>query len=367
MKSSFSLQQKFVTEIIEQNFDLSCFDKQNSFLIVDNYFKENQYENQLSTYISAMKFNDYDNIFWIEASEKNKKLETVLLIIDKIFTYFQGMVSRDMQIIAIGGGICLDISSFCASIINRGCDLIIVPTTLLSMCDAGIGGKTGVNYKNLKNKIGSFYPAKKVIFDYRLLSTLSLQQLRDGYVELLKTILILDRDFFLSKSSFFESNLRFNIFKCAQFKLKLCSSDLNDRYNRQLLNLGHTFGHILESLSDFKVSHGQAVYLGILMSLKYSYHLKKLSYIQYKRLHNYFFSVCGKFIFKYEGENFHQKVKTLLLSDKKVISSTLTLILVTDASIEKIYLNKDTDRKQINDLIDFIYDNLQLSKKEITD
>ncbi len=361
MKNRYPLQQKYITLLVEEKIKLDDFDSSKCFFIVDNYFRDKHLLNKRNQYSIDINFKDHDNIYWLKATEKNKTFITVNKIIDKIFKVSNGHFSRDMTIVGIGGGICLDISAFCASLINRGSKLTLIPTTLLALCDAGIGGKTGVNFKNLKNKIGTFYPANKIIYDYRFLSTLSLKKLRDGYAELLKTMLIFDRDFFLSSSNF-QMDLPEYIFKCAGYKLSLCMSDLNDSSHRQVLNLGHSFGHLLESLSDYKVSHGQAVYLGILLSLKYSYLLKKLSFNNYQKYHNYFFSICGKFVFKYADESFHQKVKNLLLSDKKTSSDTLTFILVTDEAIEKIHLNKDNDREQINDLIDFIYDNLSLAE-----
>ncbi len=177
---------------------------------------------------------------------------------------------RDTCIIAIGGGVTTDLAGFVAATFCRGLPLVYMPTTLLSMVDASIGGKTGVNTRFGKNLIGSFYQPNAVFIDPMSLRTLSKKQLRIGMAEVIKHALLVDPDFLetvaQSSEKVFSVDLAFlsnMIAKNAEIKAAIIEKDEYDHGMRQLLNIGHSIGHALESVSDYSLSHGDAVSLGL--------------------------------------------------------------------------------------------------------
>jgi 3-dehydroquinate synthase len=172
-------------------------------------------------------------------------------------------------IIAIGGGITTDIAAYAASTFKRGCRLWLVPSTLLGMIDAAIGGKTAVNFHKIKNCLGSFYPAQKIIIDLEFLKTLDAEALLSGWAEIIKIYLISGLESELIDNA--EPDLRNVIARSIQQKIKICQKDLYEENQRKLLNLGHTFGHVIESISEYKISHGRAVALGLRLAARLSF------------------------------------------------------------------------------------------------
>ncbi|MFO7897072.1 MAG: 3-dehydroquinate synthase family protein [Candidatus Cloacimonadales bacterium] len=198
--------------------------------------------------------------FIFEANESNKNFEQYQRILS---FFYEEKVSRDYQIIAVGGGITCDITAFAASTFKRGCQLVFVPTTLLAMVDAAIGGKTAINFRSTKNCIGSFYPAAVVIIDLAFLETLELIDKKNGLTEILK-IALLENSELLQAMQNTDFVIDYKIIKQAiDLKLEYCEEDLYDNGKRQLLNLGHTIAHLIESNSRFTVSHGEAVAYGL--------------------------------------------------------------------------------------------------------
>jgi len=178
---------------------------------------------------------------------------------------------RGTILCVVGGGSLCDIGAFAASIYLRGLSLMLVPTTLLAMVDAAIGGKTGINFKSGKNIIGSFYPANKVYICMKFLDTLSDQEFKNGLAELIKTAMIGDAILFtilrerIHDILHKDLNILLDIIQRAiTVKGKIVEQDLYESEGvREHLNLGHTFAHALESVSDFSYSHGDAVAWGI--------------------------------------------------------------------------------------------------------
>lgn len=208
---------------------------------------------------------DHSRIFKLEANEQNKNLDTL----QKIYKFLQANnVNRSNLIIGIGGGVTTDITAFASATYKRGCRLILVPTTLLGMVDAAVGGKTGVNFDSIKNGIGCFYPAKKVIIDTDYLETQPKADYRDGFVEIVKMSFLPHSN--LAEMLCDEQNIERMIQEAIRTKMELCQQDLHDRSSRRLLNLGHTFGHVLESISNYKIPHGTAVAIGIRAAVRFS-------------------------------------------------------------------------------------------------
>lgn len=218
----------------------------------------------------------------LSVSEKMKSLKTVGRILEKFDEV--GMTRKDI-VVSIGGGITSDITGFAASMWKRGVQWINIPTTLLSMVDASVGGKTGVNFSKAKNIIGAFHKPSCVFIDYQFLLTLKKSELVEGYAEAYKHYLLdenLKKTFDSSESTVVEALLRlggmpaFNDFaewklvsKFLNPKVKVVKNDPFEKCGeRAKLNLGHTVAHALEAVSKYKISHGQAVAIGICEELR---------------------------------------------------------------------------------------------------
>ena len=208
---------------------------------------------------------DHSRILIYEATEQAKSIDSLR----RIYEFLQAnSVNRNSVIIGIGGGITTDITAYAASTYKRGCRLILIPTTLLGMVDASIGGKTGINYNNIKNEIGSFYSAERIIINTDFLKTQLKADYNDGFVEIVKMSFLPQSNlhYVLAKQYSIEEIIK----EAIRTKVEICSTDLHDRSSRRFLNLGHTFGHVLESVSNYEISHGTAVAIGIRAAAKFS-------------------------------------------------------------------------------------------------
>jgi 3-dehydroquinate synthetase len=201
-----------------------------------------------------------DRVSVLHAVEKNKTLGSLRSLCEEI--QLAG-VTRDDTVIAAGGGLTCDLAAMAASVWLRGVDLVLVPTTLLAMVDACLGGKTGVNLKDAKNQIGTVYPARLIAVATSFLRTLPDREYRNGLAEALKMSLIADRSIagLLGPFNEYVEHLPL-VRKCLEAKAGIIAGDLYDLGHRRRLNLGHTLGHALESVSGFGLSHGEAVGLG---------------------------------------------------------------------------------------------------------
>ena len=198
---------------------------------------------------------------------------------------------RATPILALGGGIIGDLAGFVAATYMRGVPLVHVPTTLLAQVDSSIGGKVAVNHGQLKNKIGAFYQPRLVISDISTLKTLPAGEFINGLAEVIKYGVIRDKDFF----AFLEENLdrikSLNedvleevVYRSSKIKAEVVEKDEKDLGLRNILNYGHTIGHAIESVSDFKLEHGKAVALGMLAAARISNRLGQLDKNEVVRL-----------------------------------------------------------------------------------
>jgi 3-dehydroquinate synthase len=219
--------------------------------------------------------------------EREKDLESVKTIIDQALSIKAG---RDALFVALGGGVICDMTAFAASIYMRGVPVLLIPSTLLCMVDASLGGKCGVDYRNRKNMIGTFYPAEKVYLCPELLFSLPADQLRNGLAEMIKHGMLAGEEdlekiedsagaIINGRLEAIEDLLTENV----AIKGRYVESDPKEKGIRAHLNLGHTFGHALESageLSDW--NHGEAVAWGLVRALSASVKLGRcdLSYLE---------------------------------------------------------------------------------------
>lgn len=206
-------------------------------------------------------------VLWLEVTEENKSLETVSRIWDFLFEH---AITRRGLLICIGGGALTDMGGFAAATYKRGMSYINVPTTLLAMIDAASGGKTGINYRGIKNSIGAFAAPRATILCPEWLSTLSPQQFLSGFAEMLKTGLIDGQalwngllQYDLDKMD--TVSLSPHIADCMAVKQRIVAQDPQENGIRKVLNFGHTFGHALER--KMQVPHGYAVLYGMIAEL----------------------------------------------------------------------------------------------------
>ena len=266
-------------------------------------------------------------LYAINAGEDQKNLETV----EHLYNWLlENHVERSDFVICLGGGVVTDLGGYVAATTLRGIPFIHVPTTLLGMVDAAIGGKTGVAHQLGKNLIGAFAQPAAVVSDPKLLSTLPIRQIRDGLAELIKHGLILDKDLvdLLEKSS---SNLKsliepHFIAKSSSIKAGIVSADERESSKRMLLNYGHTVGHAIEACTGYQTyRHGEAVAVGMHIAGKISHQLGLLSEEELNR-QQHLITSCG---LPSEASDVRlDDVLKTMRSDKKMYQGTLSWILL---------------------------------------
>lgn len=226
-------------------------------------------------------------------------------------TLFQMHCGKDTVLIALGGGITTDLVGFVSSIYKRGVPLILIPTTLLAIVDAAIGGKTAINTPFGKNLIGTLYHPKAIFADLATLSTLSEKEWMNGVSEILKLGLIFDAELWdEAKKNLKNPQL---ILRAMQGKITIVEQDPWDKSIRHILNFGHTIGHGLELISEYQMAHGEAVALGSVIESHLSMRLGFLSLQDFTNIHHMYQPFHLKLPLSYTREKFLQA----LLQDKK--------------------------------------------------
>lgn len=208
----------------------------------------------------------------VPAGEEQKNMQTV----QRIWTFLmKHHADRHSLLINLGGGVIADLGGFAASTFMRGIDFINVPTTLLAMVDAAIGGKTGVDFAGCKNQIGTFAKAKEICCFPVFLTTLPQREILSGLAEMLKYGFVADANLLGVDALNFEQYVS----RCAELKKRIVADDPLEKGQRKILNFGHTLGHAFESCSlasDSPLRHGEAVALGIWCALWLSVRLRGL-------------------------------------------------------------------------------------------
>jgi 3-dehydroquinate synthase len=207
------------------------------------------------------------DVFVFPAGEERKTRDTWAALSDAML---EAELGRDAAVIALGGGVVGDIAGFVAGTYMRGIPVVQVPTTLLAMIDASVGGKTGVNTASGKNLVGVFWPPRIVVVDPEVLSTMPEAQLRAGFAEAVKHAAIADAEHFVELEEAAERLLSDDtellariIVRSFEIKAETVARDELESGPRKALNFGHTIGHALEALSDYRLLHGEAVAIGM--------------------------------------------------------------------------------------------------------
>mgnify|MGYP001556836237 CR=1 FL=1 len=202
----------------------------------------------------------------VQRSEKAKSIETCTRLWQELLK--EGF-SRDSLIVAFGGGVVGDLAGFVASTLLRGIPWLNIPTTLLAQVDASVGGKTGINVPQGKNLVGAFYPPKRVIVHTAFLDTLSKKELKSGLGEVLKYAIGIDQRVWLKckRESFKATPSAGLVTACLRAKADVVTKDELEGGLRKILNLGHTLAHAIEGAAPAKMSHGEAVAVGLRYAL----------------------------------------------------------------------------------------------------
>ena len=208
-------------------------------------------------------FSTYKFVF--EAGEKSKNINTYLDIISFLAN---NTISRKDVLVALGGGVVGDLVGFVASTYLRGIDFVQIPTTLLSIIDASVGGKTAIDIKEGKNLVGAFYQPKMVIADLDALKTLPSEEISNGLGEMAKYAVLIGEKYFEMMTEDAYKNLDELIALSIEYKRDIVEKDEKESGLRKFLNLGHTTAHAIEKLSDFTIPHGNAVSMGLIMMAK---------------------------------------------------------------------------------------------------
>ncbi len=214
----------------------------------------------------SLEKSGFDVVSYVfENGEKSKSIKTYAEILEFLA---ENHLTRTDIIVALGGGVCGDMAGFSAATYLRGIKFVQIPTTLLAAVDSSVGGKTGVNLLAGKNLVGAFCQPAMVICDPDTLKTLPEDTFSDGVSEAIKCGMIRDNELFEKMSGNFSQNIEDIIAACITIKSQVVASDEFDRGERQLLNFGHTIGHAIEKCSNFSITHGHAVAIGMVIITK---------------------------------------------------------------------------------------------------
>jgi 3-dehydroquinate synthase len=303
--------------------------------------------NVLSRYVFPQNL----QIVSIECTEEKKSLETIQRLIE-VFQEFR--IKKNSQVVFVGGGVIQDLGTFAASIYMRGLNWIYYPTTLQAMIDSCIGGKSSINFGTRKNILGSFHPPKQIQIWTNFLSSLEKEQIISGLIEGLKICLAANTEStYLNlliefKESNFSHDKAMNIIQlCLRSKKTFIEVDEFDFGVRNLLNYGHTFGHAIEASSNFKISHGTAVGIGILAAHNLARDLDLLDVnlttaeIAVKDLLRELNSDLGEIAKELTLNNFIGHIR----GDKKATSEKMVFILPTNSGLVKQELSFDLRNK----------------------
>ncbi len=303
-----------ISNQFDLNFDLTKYSK--IAIIVD----QNTKKKCLPKLINNLKIKY--TLIEIKAEEKYKNIQTCNFIWKSLIN---NEFEKNSLIINLGGGIVNDVGGYCAACYKRGIDFINIPTTLLAMVDASIGGKTGVNLGFFKNQIGIFKNPKFIYVYTGFLKTLTSEEIKSGLGEVIKHLLISDKKYwnFINKNGFENINWEEVILNSISIKQKIVQSDPFEKNIRKALNFGHTYGHSIESYyleKNQPIKHGEAVLMGILLEIE----LCDISEKEKKEINNF---ITSNFILPKIPKKID--LKKYLINDKKNRSQQINFSLIS--------------------------------------
>ena len=284
----------------------------------------------------------------IDSSEKSKSFEQSSIFLKELLSK---KIKKDNTLVAIGGGVVQDVTAFLSSIIFRGIDWIFVPSTLLAQCDSCIGSKTSINFQSYKNVLGNFYPPKKVLIDKTFLDSLPESEIKSGIGEM-------THYYFFEGSKYLEDiynnyndivsrkkDISPYIIESLNIKKRVIEVDEFDKGIRNHFQFGHTFGHAIENASNYKINHGQAVTIGMDISMFVSQKKGMLSKVDFVKYHNLIAQNFPPFNFKtFDFDLFYDSLK----KDKKNIGNLLVCVLIEKSGeLKKATIEIDNNLKDM--------------------
>lgn len=283
----------------------------------------------------------------IKAGEEFKNIQTCLFIWEKLSEIG---ADRNSLLISLGGGVVTDIGGFAASCFKRGIAFVHIPTTLLGMVDAAIGGKNGVDLNTLKNQIGIIRPPKMIGIDTEFLDTLPSEQIISGYAEMIKHGLIHSEVYFdscISMEQLKAENIELLIKESVSIKLNIVEEDINEDGMRKALNYGHTLGHAIESFrmrldKSEHLLHGEAIAIGLVLETYISFKLFDFPRHRLDQLKTYIHKI---YPFHSFDKSEQDEIIDLMKHDKKNTKGNINFVLLKDIGTPVL------DCKVENDLI----------------
>lgn len=287
------------------------------------------------------------------AGENSKNITTIC---DFYKFFVEKQLDRKSFLIALGGGVVGDMCGFAAATYMRGIPFVQIPTTLLSQVDSSVGGKTGIDFMDNKNMVGAFYQPEFVYINSETLKTLPEREVSAGIAEAIKYGYIIDKDFL---DYFFENKDKIKvldadsinevIYKSCEAKAYVVSQDEKENGLRAILNFGHTFGHSVETLSDFKLLHGECVAVGMISGLYFSYENGGVTLSDIKKAEELleYYNLPVR-IDGFSAEDIYNQ----MFYDKKTKNGKLNIVALKE--IGKAYIESDVDSKKVRAAIDFI-------------
>lgn len=311
---------------------------ESKFLIITDENVFSLYEDRIKSIMKGLEY----FIFKITPGEESKSIENFVEI-NKFLV--ENNFNRGDAIIAFGGGVVGDLGGYVAASYLRGIDFVAVPTTLLSMIDSSVGGKNGINFMNLKNQIGSFYFPKYVHIDYSFLETLDERNINNGLAEIFKYSVLKDRELFDYLKTADDLDYEKIIYKSLNIKLDFVRDDERDKGKRQKLNLGHTIGHGIESLSNYQLNHGESIGIGTIYMARAAYKLGLADDDFYKDLIEAFENHNLPISYDFDTD----EILEVLKHDKKIKNNRINIIVPT--KIGEV-MSKKIDFNELREIIE---------------
>jgi 3-dehydroquinate synthase len=351
MNSTFQIVEKYLDVPVYFNYPdealIALCSKYNNLVIICDHHTKQHCLPKIDFLFSNR---NHIEVITIAAGETSKSMKTIENIIAQLLAKD---LSKQTLMIGLGGGIVTDITGFAASIYKRGIDFVCIPTTLLAMVDAAIGGKNGVNFGGYKNMVGVINQPTAIFIHEKFLSTLSEHEIKNGFAESLKHTLIADAELY-DKLTIVNCTSAALIHQSAKVKLKIVTQDEHEKLERKALNFGHTIAHALESFAQAnhqELSHGYAVAYGMYCE----------SYISLKKgliSNEIFNNICSKIklVFEpYVGTELNvDKLLQLMKNDKKN-DEYIRFSLIND--IGSYSINQQADCSLISESINYFKTN----------
>ena len=341
--------------IIEDYSNINQIIIDNSYSSVFLLLDSNTDNHCLDLFIKKSGITDFNKIV-VKDGEESKSIDTC----EYVWEYLNSNNGdRKSLLINIGGGVVTDLGGFIASTYLRGIDFINIPTTVLCMVDAAFGGKTGINFKSIKNQIGVINKPKGVLIDIDYLKTLSKEEYINGFAEIYKHSLITDNEDLQFKNLVkfdFKNDIKDIIHSYSNIKNKVVELDLHESNYRKVLNLGHTIGHAVESYSIIsknidKLKHGQAIAVGLITELYISHKLHQFN-------HNELLSIKQELLRQFDKITFtlsdQEEIIKIMSYDKKNYDNKVKYVLLK--SIGSPIIDQDVEEKLFFKAFDFYND-----------